>query len=122
MSFLVTLWASSLVLVIGMIAYAHWKKESLRAVLQTTPDGLGELVVEELRETGVYLLRGAVRLRPHGERIIVESGVLLKKGHNMLIEKAFGRVATEKGGTSSFFLKRIAEQKGSLGNKDREKL
>ncbi|OGZ06602.1 MAG: hypothetical protein A3C93_00405 [Candidatus Lloydbacteria bacterium RIFCSPHIGHO2_02_FULL_54_17] len=122
MSFLVALWTLSLVALIGIVLYAHRKRDAFTPSPHVADGNFGDLVVEELRETGEMLWRRAVLLRPHGERIVVESGILLKKGHNMLIEKAFGRVATEKGGSSSFFLKRIAEYKESLGEKDREKM
>ncbi|MDO8521019.1 MAG: hypothetical protein Q7S52_02800 [bacterium] len=117
MPFLLAIWLFSLVVVIGIAFYARFKQQVPLPISGDATSDLDDFFVGELRGMSNELLRGVARFRPHGERVIIQGGVLIRKGHNMLIEKAFGRIAVEKGKASSFFLKRIAEHKDELRGK-----
>ncbi|OGZ09262.1 MAG: hypothetical protein A3D65_05865 [Candidatus Lloydbacteria bacterium RIFCSPHIGHO2_02_FULL_50_13] len=120
MSILLTIWLLSLLVLLGLVFYARSRRSALTLPRESSAGDFGDFLMNESRAVGEEFWRGAARLRPHGERVIVESGVLIKKGHNMLIEKAFGRIAAPKGKASSFFLKRIAEHKDALRGKIEE--
>ena len=119
MSLLLTCWLLSLVLLLGIVFYTHTSKSVRALSSEGAIDNLGDFAVALFREMSGEFLRGAALLRPHGEHIVLKSGILIKRGHNMLIEKAFGRMRVEKGKAPSFFLKHIAEHKEALGEKDR---
>lgn len=122
MSFLTALWLISLVLLVGIIVYARRKEASFAASFEEMPDSFADFIAIELTRMTGHLSRGATQLRPHGERVIAQSTVFLKKGHDIFIEKIFGRMEIEKGNVVSFFLKRITEHKESLRQKGRGKL
>ena len=120
MSFLLAIWLLSLAVILGLFFYARHRRGTSVLAPANTTENLNDLFVGELRGISDEVMRGIAHIRPHGARVVLHGSVLIKKGHNMLIEKAFGRIAIEKGKTSSFFLKRIAEHKESLNEKDRQ--
>lgn len=111
MSFLVALWIIALLILAGVVVYAHMRPKSQALPSSGGASDLSRMMAGEILEMGGLIWNKTLLLRPHGERVISEGVVLWKRGHNLLVEKAFGRVMTEKGKTSSFFLKRIAEIK-----------
>lgn len=115
---LIAFWLLSLVVLVGIVVYAGRKCGSDAVPIEDTPRNLADFIAIELARMTGHLSRGVVRLRPHGEMIIMQSSVVLKKGHDIFIEKIFGRIVIEKGKAASFFLKRIAEHKEALRRKN----
>ena len=117
-SFLIVCWLVSLLLLIGIFGYARTRE--VMSISADVPENFRDFIAIELARIGEYFLHGFAQARPHGERVIAGSTILLKKGHDLFIEKIIGRIEVEKGKTASFFLKRIVEYKESLrGEKDK---
>lgn len=122
MTTLLALWLLSLAILIGMVVYAHRKDDRSRPASQDAPVSFADFIAIELTRMTGHLVRGAFHLRPHGERVIAESRVFIRRGHDVFIEKIFGRLDVEQGQVTSFFLKRIAEHKEALRGKKRGKM
>ncbi len=68
-----------------------------------------------MRYEGGVIING---LRPHGKSIVRGSYRILRRGHDIFIERVYGRIRIDKGRASSFFLKQIAEhQEKGAGHK-----
>ena len=122
MTSLIVFWFLSLVALVGIVVYAGRKGGSHATPFEDAPRSFADFIAIELTRMIGHLSRGVRRLRPHGEMIIMQSSVVLKKGHDIFIEKIFGHIAIEKGKAASFFLKRIAEHKEALRQKGREEI
>jgi hypothetical protein len=113
MSLLVICWLLSLATLGGVVIYARSNSALPLSSDEQPEDWRGFVAIELTRMVG-YVSHLFHYARPHGERAIFHSTVAIQKGHDLFIEKVFGRVVIEKGKAASFFLKRIAEHKESL--------
>ena len=113
MSLLVISWLLSLVTLGGVVFYARSRDTSPVSSEERSTDWRDFIAIELTRMVG-YISRLFDYARPHGERAVFHGTVVLKKGHDLFIEKVFGGIEIEKGKAASFFLKRIAEHKESL--------
>ena len=120
MSPLVICWLLSLALLLGIFFYARNHRGAPAFSPKEIPESFSDFIAIELTRMGGHLSRLVQYARPHGEKVIATGGTFLKKGHDIFIEKIFGRMVIEKGNAASFFLKRIAEHKEALRQKDRE--
>lgn len=105
-------WLGSLLLALCIFVYARVRGG--RTLGYDREAYLGSLIAEELSGVGQHAARGALYFRPHGERAVAYGTLWLKRGHDVFIEKVFGRIEIEKGRTPSFFLKRIALHREEL--------
>ncbi|HEY9585621.1 MAG TPA: hypothetical protein VJJ02_03485 [Candidatus Paceibacterota bacterium] len=122
MSFLVTCSFLSLAALIGIFFYARSRSRTPMFFPGETPEDFGDFIAIELMRMSGGLSRLLRHVRPHGERVLMTSGLYFKKGHDIFIEKVFGHIAVEPGKAASFFLKRIAEHKDALRQEGREKI
>ncbi|OGZ07211.1 MAG: hypothetical protein A2942_03790 [Candidatus Lloydbacteria bacterium RIFCSPLOWO2_01_FULL_50_20] len=118
MTLLTAIWLLSLAVVSGILVYAHRKNTDLRVSPEDVLASFADFLALELSHMIDQLSYGAVRVRPHGIRILTQSRIFLERGHDIFLEKIFGRLDVEKGNVTSFFLKRIAEHQAALRRKD----
>lgn len=117
MSLLVICWLLSLATLGGVVVYTR-SNTALPLSSGEQPEDWRDFVAIELTRMVGHVSHLFHYARPHGERAMFHSTVLLKKGHDLFIEKIFGRIVVEQGKAASFFLKRIAEHKESLRKKE----
>ena len=114
MTFLVSLWFLLLAILAGIIIYGQNQEGESDL---TVPENFHDFFMEEFARMEEFFRMVLERLHPHGKRALVSGGTLLKKGHDAFLEKIFGGIEVEKGKVTSFFVKRIAEQKELLRKK-----
>lgn len=117
---LIIFWVASLLALVGIVVYARMNRNVFQVSPQDVPSDFNDFVATELTRIAEHFSHGVRRLRPHGEKMIATSGVLLRKGHNIFIERVVGRIEVKRGKAASFFLKRIAEHREALRQKGRE--
>lgn len=110
---LATVWISSL---IGMAVLALWGAVRARAFEGFSHAHIHGVVKEDLLHVAERAGHLIERMRPRVEEIAVATVVfIVRRGRHvrMLVSRyVFGRIEIERGKASSFFLKRIAEDKG----------
>lgn len=75
------------------------------------PSGFGKFLGDQCHEVLYRIQRGVHHIKPHAKNlgmIVVEYSAW---GHDLFVERVFGRMETKKGVSTSFFLKNIAEHK-----------
>lgn len=110
---LTAVWISSLVL---MGALALWGAVRARAFEGFSHAHIQSVVKEDLSHVAHRTGQLVERVRPKVEAVAVATAIfVVRKGRHarMLVSRyIFGRIEIERGKASSFFLKRIAEDKG----------
>ena len=111
MSLLLWIWAFALVALIGVgVRASYMAGRGVRPAY--VPHDLSDLVRAEIvrmRADGREIVEA---IKPHGKSVAKESLRVLRRGHDLIIERVYGRIRVEKGRASSFFLKQIAEHQG----------
>ena len=118
MSLLLVIWLLALSLIVGIIFYARIARRDARLNTARTPQDWSEFVHDEVLRMYGNVGRMVHVARPHGERAMSAGIVIVRRGHDLFIERVFGRMSVEKGKASSFFLKQITESKRLLKGKD----
>jgi hypothetical protein len=111
MSLIASLWFIALVVMAGI--YWHgvfWKKSAMRR-MTGGPKDFTELMTREIQLLNHDFGRLLLNLRPHGARAVRAGLVVVKRGHDLVINRVYGRTSITRGSASSFFLKQIAEHK-----------
>ena len=75
---------------------------------------LGDFFREEFRSAFAALRRCTLRFLPHGRRAISEVSTQGVEVRDRFMKWIFGKMERERGKTSSFFLKHLAEHQESL--------
>ncbi len=114
---LIALWLFALIILVGIVVYGFHTKGSTNVSSEDAPTNWCNFLAIELTRMAGYISHLLIHARPHGEKAVAHGTIFLKKGHDMFIEKIFGRIEVEKGKAASFFLKRIAEHKETLRGK-----
>jgi hypothetical protein len=112
MSTVLVVWGASLFAMLLLLGIAIFR--GTRAAGGSALGGGGsfsDFVLEELDEMRSVLAGSLEKVRPHAVGAVTHSVAFLDRGQDLFIKKVFGRLEREKGGTTSFFLKRIIEQK-----------
>ncbi len=115
MSILLSIWIVSLVSIVGALVYGRMLKHERRSEtieLSERPVSFSDFMSHELAllKRDMLLLIGS--LRPHGVRTIRSGVSMVLRGQEVFISRVYGRIKTQKGLASSFFLKQIAEHQG----------
>lgn len=110
MSLLTITWLLSLATLVVTTLYAFRRARSAPAP-RYVPHDLGEFIHEALTHMvgGVSNTLGSAQ--PHARRVSAYVVSVSKWGHDMFIDRVFGKTALAPGKTASFFLKYIAEHK-----------
>lgn len=109
MTFTMTIWALSLVVMLVLVALGRRSSRSFDYA--QVPQDLGEFVRDTLYRSADRFSHVIHRVKPHASRVAGVFIIIGKKGHDTFIDRVFGKTNAEKGRASSFFLKNIAEHK-----------
>lgn len=111
MSTLLIIWIVSALTLLSIVIYAR-KCAAVRDITALQAEvRFSDVVTREITtlHRDFYKLLDAAR--PHGERSLSAGLVMVKRGQDLFISRVYGRIQSEKGRASSFFLKQIAEHK-----------
>lgn len=113
MSLLITIWAVSLAVLSAILGIAFALKKRGRAIIQNGahPCGFGEFLAEQCHDALYRIQRGVHHMKPHAKNFGIVVVKYSERGHDLFVERVFGRMETKKGVSTSFFLKSIAEHK-----------
>ncbi len=109
MTFTMTIWTLSLVVMMVLIVLG--KKSSQTLDYAEVPQDLSEFVRETLYRSADRFSHVIHKVRPHAARALDVVVTVGKRGHDTFIDRVFGKRSIVKGAASSFFLKNIAEHK-----------
>ena len=115
MSILLSIWIVSLASIVGALVYGRIvtnQRRSETIELSQRPVSFSDFMSHELAELKSDMLLLIEGLRPHGVRTIRSGVTMVQRGQEVFISRVYGRIKTEKGRASSFFLKQIAEHQG----------
>jgi hypothetical protein len=112
MSFLFISWLVSLIAVGGIAGMALSGMRGRSFSREHEPTDLSGFLSGELHAFFELLRSYATHAwRPLANWTIDKSAHYVTRGHDMFMERVYGRVEIERGKAASFFLKRIAEHK-----------
>ena len=118
MSMLLILWIVSGMTLVGVILYARHIAAKVEFSAPHVAPTLPDVVASEV----ALLHRDFSKLidvaKPHGKRTLAAGVVMVKRGQDVFIRRVYGRIQSEKGRASSFFLKQIAEHKEKDAKRD----
>ncbi len=111
MSTLLIIWIVSALTLLCIVVYARKNAGRQENVNEQSQIRLGDVVSREITtlHRDFYKLLDAAK--PHGQRSLSAGLVMVKRGQDLFISRVYGRIQSEKGRASSFFLKQIAEHK-----------
>lgn len=113
MSPLFALWSLSLMVVVAIIAFAHsrMRHNELTVGGLPLPSKFVEFIGDQFHDMLFYASRAIHHARPHAAQVAVTALSFTKRGHDLFVERVFGRMELKRGNAASFFLKHIAEAK-----------
>ena len=122
MSILLGIWIMSLASIVGVLLYGrmiqHQRGDEASNRAAESPTSFSEVVSHELATLNRDIRALIDALKPHGVRTIASGVTIVRKGQEVFISRVYGRIKTQKGRASSFFLKQIAEHQGSTRSRD----
>lgn len=122
MSLLIAIWLISLVVVLAIIilAYARARHDEVTVGSGVLPSKFVEFFGDQFHDFLFHASRALHHVKPHAAQVVVTAISFTKRGHDLFIERIFGRVELKRGSAGSFFLKHIAEEKRSSQNEQRD--
>jgi hypothetical protein len=115
MSFLLTIWSLSLIVLSAISGFAFaYKKNNGNAAPQSgmsLPSSFGDFLADQCHDVFYYIQKGVHHAKPHARNLGIVIVKYSQRGHDLFVERVFGRIETKKGVSTSFFLKSIAEHK-----------
>ena len=73
-----------------------------------TPHDLGDFFARELGRMASEIRSVLDRIQPERDRAVRAVTLVARRGHDVFIERVFGRIEVKKGNASSFFVRHIA--------------
>lgn len=113
MSPLIAIWSLSLtvVLTIIILAYARVRHDEVAVGTGALPSKFVEFFGDQFHDLIAHASRALHHVKPHAAQVAVTALSFSKRGHDLFIERVFGRVERKRGSAGSFFLKHIAEER-----------
>lgn len=121
MSLLFAMWVLSAGVVLATLGMVFFRVRggALVSLRMRAPSNLGEFFTDQLHEVLVRFFTAVHHIKPHARQLGMTALLYTKKGHDLFVERVFGRIELPRGGTVSFFLKHIAEHK-EMNHRDGE--
>lgn len=115
MPFLLTIWSLSFVTLSAILGFAFaYKRNNGDAAAQkraSFPSSFGDFLADQCHDVLYHIHKGVHHAKPHARNLGVVVMRYSQRGHDLFVERVFGRMETKKGVSTSFFLKSIAEHK-----------
>jgi hypothetical protein len=113
MSPLFAIWSLSLMVVVAIIAFAYsrMRHDEVAVGGVALPSKFVEFFGDQFHDMFAHVSRVLHHVRPHAAQVGMLALSLSKRGHDLFVERVFGRIELKRGSASSFFLKHIAEEK-----------
>ncbi len=110
MTALLSVWALSIAILFAVTLYAYHRAQRV-PLPRYVPRSLSDFVHEALSHLAIHLHSAAGTAKPHARRFSETLISISRRGHDVFIDRVFGRMSQERGRSASFFLKYIAEHK-----------
>ena len=116
MSLLITIWVFALALVIAIMVFASSRARRCEVTLESgvTPTQFTEFFGDQFHDMLVHAVKGFHHVKPHATQMGMSAFAFSKRGHDLFVERVFGRMELKRGNTVSFFLKHIAEERRGI--------
>jgi hypothetical protein len=99
--------------VIAIIGVAHlrMRHNELTVGGVPLPSKFAEFIGDQFHDMLSHVSQALHYAKPHAAQVAVTALSFTKRGHDMFVERVFGRIELKRGNAASFFLKHIAEHK-----------
>jgi hypothetical protein len=113
MTSLFAIWSLSLMVVIAIIGAAHlrMRRNELTVGGVPLPSKFSEFIGDQFHDMLSHVLHAIHHMKPHVAQVAVTALSFTQRGHDIFVERVFGRIELKRGNAASFFLKHIAEHK-----------
>jgi hypothetical protein len=99
--------------VVAIITFAHlrMRHDELTVGGLSLPSKFSEFFGDQLHDMLSHLSMVLHHAKPHAAEVGMMALAFSKRGHDIFVERVFGRMELKRGSAVSFFLKHIAEEK-----------
>jgi hypothetical protein len=121
-SSLFVIWSLSLMVVVAItgFAYSRMRYNKFTVAGIPPPSQFVEFFGDQFHDICAHVLKALHYAKPH----VAQAGVIAlsfgKRGHDVFVERVFGRTEFKRGSAGSFFLKHLAEQRGNTQRGQRD--
>ncbi|KKU77599.1 MAG: hypothetical protein UY04_C0055G0004 [Parcubacteria group bacterium GW2011_GWA2_47_7] len=105
------IWLVSALVLIGIMFYAYVNAVRQQYTAIHTRLRFADFVFDEVSLLHRDIFRLVEKAKPQGQRTARAGMVIVKRGQEFFTSRIFGRIESERGRASSFFLKQIIEHK-----------
>jgi hypothetical protein len=107
--------------VVTIIGFAHsrMRHNELTVGGVPLPSKFVEFIGDQFHDMLSHVSQAIHHVKPHAAQVAVTALSFTKRGHDMFVERVFGRIELKRGNAASFFLKHIAEHKKQTEKSER---